>query len=245
MEDFFEKRMRELSQKSANRYTYTYFLGLEEQSELAKIKKELNFFTLFGGCDGTERVMARFGKQEDLGYEEEFPIKCIKCSMKQDKFTENPVHRDVLGALMNLGIERKCVGDIGVIGDCAYIFTLEKTADFICENLTKIKHTAVKCERTGDVPQEALYTLDKITVTVSSMRCDCLVAEVYGFSRSECTKLFEKQKIFINGKCIFSPSTVVKENDTVSVRGQGRFKVGKTGGTTRKGNIRIEIGKYK
>ncbi len=244
MEDFFEKRIRELSQKSANRYTFTYFLGLEEQSELNGMKREVNEFSLFGGCDSAERVVARFGRKEDFGYEEDFPIKCIKCNMKTDRFTEAPVHRDVLGALMNLGIERKCIGDIGVTDGCAYIFTLDKTADFICENLTKIKHTCVECEVTEELPQSELYKLENTLITVASMRCDCLIAEVYGLSRSECNRFFEKQKVFVNGKSILSPATQVKEDDTVSVRGKGRFKVGEKSGITRKGNTRVEIGKY-
>ena len=39
-----------------------------------------------------------------------------------EKFADNFSHRDFLGAIMNLGIEREVVGDIAIKGKKAYIF---------------------------------------------------------------------------------------------------------------------------
>ena len=78
-------------------------------------KHVLGKYILFGGCDGTERNIARFGNSEELGYEEDFPIVCLEILPKSEKFAEPLCHRDFLGALMNLGIERKNIGDISVM----------------------------------------------------------------------------------------------------------------------------------
>ena len=119
-EELLKKRFRELAEKCYrnNQYTFTGFLGLSEAACFYELEKELSYvpYTLFGGSDLCERVMLRFGSQEQLSYTEEFPISCLKISPLSQKFGEELGHRDFLGALMNLGIERSTLGDILVCG---------------------------------------------------------------------------------------------------------------------------------
>ena len=110
---YFLARLKDLSKRSG--YAFTDFLDLEEQSVLESNKHVLGKYTLFGGCDGTERNIARFVDSEEPGYEEDFPIVCLEILPKSEKFAEPLCHRDFLGALMNLGIERKNIGDISVM----------------------------------------------------------------------------------------------------------------------------------
>ena len=83
------------------------------------------FEVLFGGAAGAERVMIRFGDEESLGYEQPFPIAIIKAEPVSPKFAEKLTHRDFLGAILNLGIERSTVGDIIVRESTAYFFVKE------------------------------------------------------------------------------------------------------------------------
>ena len=152
-----KERLKDLAEVSFSqgRYTFTHFLSLAEQDEFYTIEPELQYagITVSGGCDGTERQMIRFGNPEEFGYEEEFPISCIHCRPMAAKFAEKCNHRDVLGALMHLGIEREVVGDIWVMEKESYFFCLASMKDFICDNLIKIRHTNVVCEEMQEIPQ--------------------------------------------------------------------------------------------
>ena len=101
-----KKRASELADKSymQNIFTFTGFLSLAEQECLYRSMEEKHFrqFALWGGSEGCERQMARFGSPEELGYEEDFPIVLIKISPLMEKFADALTHRDFLGAVMNL-----------------------------------------------------------------------------------------------------------------------------------------------
>lgn len=207
-------------------------------------KHVLGKYTLFGGCDGTERNIARFVDSEEPGYEEDFPIVCLEILPKSEKFAEPLCHRDFLGALMNLGIERKNIGDISVKNNRAYVFVLEKISGYILSELTKVKHTLVECRIAENLPSGGLYELKEEKICVPSLRCDCFIAEVFHLSRSESTKLFGSEKVFVNGRCVSSPGMQLKQGDTVSVRGFGRFRFLLEQGKTKKGNAFVNIGRF-
>lgn len=75
-----------------------------------------------GGVDGCERQILRFGDEESLGYDAGFPICCIEIKPLIEKFADALTHRDYLGALMHLGIERSTLGDIMIRDKTAYLF---------------------------------------------------------------------------------------------------------------------------
>ena len=105
-EELLKKRFRELARKcyQQNQYTFTGFLSLADLSCFYETEKEISYvpYTIWGGSDLCERVMIRFGSEEELGYEEEFPIVCIEVKPLAAKFADELTHRDFLGALMNL-----------------------------------------------------------------------------------------------------------------------------------------------
>jgi len=77
-----KNRIRELADKSynQNQYTFTGFLGLAEQDALWQVEREVKFagITLYGGREEAERKLLRFGSEAELGYEQPFPICCIR-----------------------------------------------------------------------------------------------------------------------------------------------------------------------
>lgn len=116
-----------------NIYTFSGFLNVAEVSDVYAMERELDFvpWKLFGGTEGCERQMLRFGSEETLGYEEAFPISCVVIRPSAPKFAEELTHRDFLGALMNLGIERDVLGDIIVRGAVGYVFCEDAMADYL------------------------------------------------------------------------------------------------------------------
>ena len=140
--ELLKKRFLELAKKSYNSgiFVFTDFLGLLEQSAFAEIRRELTGipYAAFGGAEGAERVMIRFGSADELGYELPFPISVIRAEPLSQKYADKLTHRDFLGAIMNLGIERDTLGEIVIIDNVGYIFAKEDMAGYIAENLTKV-----------------------------------------------------------------------------------------------------------
>ena len=243
-----KKRFLELARKSYNSgiYTFTDFLGLGEQSAFHEVERELSGipYTAFGGTNGCERVMIRFGSEELCGYEIPFPISIVLCQPLSDKFAEKLSHRDFLGAILNLGIDRSVLGDIAIVDKCAYLFVKEGMAEFVADELTKVRKTAVKCCIVDSAPEGTLYNTKEVRVQAVGERIDALVAKVFSISRDDSATLFSRGLVFISGKCCESVSHKLKEGDIVSVRGYGRFIYRGVEGHTKKGKLNILIEQY-
>lgn len=242
-------RLRDLADKSfqQNMFTFTGFLGLSEQDTFWRMEPELRHagFMLSGGSDGTERQVIRFGNAEELGYEVPFPIVCIHIKPLVAKFADKLSHRDFLGALMNLGIERSTIGDIKVGDKEAYLFCLESIAGYICDNLGQIKHTHVSCSITEDYAEIPQEKPEICTVQVSSVRVDAVIAKVYNKSRSDCLELFRTEKVYVNGRLCENNSRTLKAGETVNARGYGKFTMSGEIRETRKGKLCVEVEVYR
>lgn len=247
-EQLFRKRLLDLAEQSYRncQYTHTAFLTQGEQEIYYQMLGELGNVEsmLFGGVEGCERQVLRFGGTESLGYEMEFPICCIEVRPALEKFSDKLGHRDYLGALMNLGITRNSIGDIMQREKCAYLFCLDKVADYILENLTQIKHTSVKCKKRKEMPEAVMPQKEAVNLVVTSMRIDVIIAKLYHLSRSQSLNLFREKKIFVNGRQVENNSGVLKEQDTVSVRGYGKFICEGCSHMTKKGNLNIRVSRY-
>ena len=247
-EEFLQKRFVDLANQSYrnNIYTFTGFLSASEQDLFFRTLPQIGqiSYTLFGGVEGCERQMLRFGSEDQLGYEEEFPICCVEIRPTAPKFADKLSHRDFLGALMNLGIERSTLGDIFIVDKTGYVFCHEKVADYMLASVDRIKHTSVKCKLLQGAPEAVKPTLKEEHLIVSSERLDAVVAKLFHLSRSQSLLLFREKKIFVNGRCMENNSGVCKAGDVVSVRGYGKFIYGGCIHETKKGNLNITLERY-
>lgn len=247
-ENMFRKRLLDLAGRCENSgcYTCTGFLTLAEQDLFYKTLPELpeTGYMLWGGFGEAERKVLRFGSYERLWYEEEFPVCCIVIKPAMKKFAEKLSHRDILGALMNLGIERNLLGDIVIKEDTYYVICLKRIAEYLADSLKKIKHTVVEGEISETMPEGVSPEIQVISPVVSSLRTDGVVAKVFQLSRSESESIFSKGLIYINGKEVLKGSALLREGDTVSVRGHGKFRFSGIVRETAKGNFGIRIEKY-
>lgn len=248
-EERLKRRFIELAEKSYRQgiYLFTGFMGLGEQTIFHQAAARFAHvpFRLFGGHVSCERVAARFGDAKMMGYEAEFPIVCLEIRAAAPKFAENLGHRDYLGALINLGIERSVLGDIFVAEKAAYAYVQEGMAAFICENLDRVRHTTVVCGRVETVPEEALPRLEAATVNVASNRLDAVVSAVYHLSRSQSMELFRAGRVFIEGRLCENNSAQPKPGEIVSVRGFGRFVYEGVLHETKKGRYAMQVKLYK
>lgn len=247
-EEILQKRFIELANKSYNSgiFTFTEFLGLAEQSAFNAIKKDIRgiTFSTFGGAVGAERVVVRFGSAEELGYEMPYPISIIKAEPTSQKYADRLSHRDFLGALLNLGIERDRLGDIVIINNVGYIFALESIAGYIAENLIKVKRTDISASIVTDLPDGELYRTEQRTVQISGERLDAVIARVFSLSREDAQILFKKRLVFADGREIDSSSYTPKEGERISVRGHGRFIYLGTRSLSKKGKLNVAVEIY-
>ncbi|MDE6386725.1 MAG: hypothetical protein K2L82_02825 [Lachnospiraceae bacterium] len=244
-----QKRLLELAQRSYNNniYTFTSFLGLSEQQAFYGIQREVEYagYSMEGGSPLCERKMIRFGAPDILGYEETYPIKCLRVVPQAPKFAESLSHRDFLGAIMNLGIERDTVGDIFVEDKEAVVFCLDSIAEYLIENLEQVRRTRVKCMAGGMIEKLRSPVTEEISLSVPSARIDTVVSKLYNVARSQSLELFRGGRVYVNGRLTENNSYTMKIGDMVTVRGFGRFIYAGEQGQTRKGKIRIGVEVYR
>ncbi len=238
MDELFFHRMDDLARKSFRdgRVLFSDFLSESECARLRAEKARFSFCPpeLFGGAENCVRCVAKFGN----AYEAAFPIACVCITPKNKKYVSHFSHRDFLGAILSLGLERSVIGDVVIFDDVGYCYCLAHIAPYLEEHLTSIGKTAVVCKRTEEHPSPVRNYREEST-TVSSLRCDCIVCAVFHFSRAEALELFRNEKITLNGLPCSENAKELKEGDCVAVRGKGKLIVSAVGALTKKERIRL------
>ncbi len=245
--DLLKRRFIELAKRSEQGYfTFTDFLGLAEQSCFNGIKNEIRgiSYSAFGGALGAERVMIRFGSSEELGYEEEFPIVTLMIKPKSEKFADKLTHRDFLGSLMSLGIEREVLGDIVIRDNIGYLFAKRDISTYIMDSLTQIKHTAVTVSIAKELPEGELFKTEIRRIQLSGERLDAVLAKTFSLSRDDAQGLFKRGLVFVNGREIDSTSYTPKVGDKITARGYGRLIYLGFDSTSKKGKLNANVEIY-
>lgn len=230
------ERANDLLERSyaKNIYTYSDFLTSAEQAEvLSAIGKSAVEF--FGGCGFAERKKARFGREEDISSPSDYSLAILKISPKGIKFAEDITHRDVLGATLNLGIERGKIGDIYAKNSEAYVVADEKVKPLIISELKKVGRNPVEITEADEIPESFRPERQEKRVSVAATRADAIVGGAFGLSRDDSSSLFKKARVSVNGKDFSDGSKKLKIGDVVSVRGYGKFAFKDEDGESRKG----------
>ncbi|MDR2932780.1 MAG: RNA-binding protein [Oscillospiraceae bacterium] len=239
------RRLGDLADLAAQRNTprFSFFLS-EGQLLLAQAFVEQNHIEnamFYGGYDGAARKACGFFPHYDDPEAGHFPITPLTLTfMKEKKLT----HRDFLGSLMGLGIKRESVGDILASEGRCILFLLDSIAPFVMQELIKVGNTGVKCSQGFDaahIPQPEFTTLSG---TVSSLRLDSLVKLATGLSREKSAVLIRGGTVRHNHSETQNISQSFNVDDTLSIRGYGRFIVDAVGAPTRKGRLPVRILKY-
>ena len=126
-------------------------------------------------------------------------IKVIRITLPNESKGEY-IHKDYLSAIMKLGIKREKVGDIIVFENGADIVVKSEICDYIFQNLrllTRFKKSSLEIMGLEELRKPEIKTEER-RIIISSMRCDNIVAELVGCSRSEATEIIEAQRVFLN-----------------------------------------------
>lgn len=157
---------------------------------------------------------------------------------------ENISHRDILGAIMSLGIKREKTGDIILDGSEFYIYAANDISYYIMLNLTTIKHSHVSCERidAASVP-EKIDRYKIVKANIASLRLDSICGAGYGCSRTAISDEIKSGGIKVNWEEERNLSRILASGDVISVKGRGRVILDSVGSETKKGRINIILKK--
>lgn len=194
---------------------------------------------LWGGSEDCERKMLGVFPEWEEPEKSAFPISVVKIT---SGFEGRLSHRDYLGTVMSLGLDRSKTGDIIIDGRNAYVFVCSDMAQYIASSITKIANTGVKTE----VIDGSCFTAPEkkwkyFSATCASLRLDAVVAGAIGISRNECTRLINAGKVKLNYRECTDVSRTVAEGSLISVRGHGRFILEEAEGKTRSGRLHIKV----
>lgn len=155
-------------------------------------------------------------------------------------------HRDYMGSILALGIEREVVGDIAVVSDHeAIVFTAEVISSYILSSLERAGRDGVRVS-VADVPDDFVipHKFQTMHLVAASPRADAVVASLTNSSRSEAKDMCLGGLVDVNYVCCMATDKAVSEGDIVSVRGYGKFIIDSFGGETRSGRARLSVRKY-
>lgn len=156
-------------------------------------------------------------------------------------------HRDFLGSLLGLGIERSVIGDIVVTeaGREAAVFCVSEIVRFLLDSWSKAGNDKVRVEN-AILPENfaPVRSFANITDTVASPRADGVVAALCSLSRDKARELVENEFVEVDYETVCRPDKTIAAPCIVTVRGYGKFRVVSVSEQTKKGRYRLLAQKY-
>ena len=227
----------------SEKYSTPRFSDFLDEAEAETVRMERLDFggVFFGGYDSAKRKVLGFFPDWYETEISDFPITVVEIIKKGDK---NLSHRDYLGTVLGLGLERRKIGDIIVTKKGAYIFAISDVASLVL-GLEKVSSCGVKT-RTVDfsdleIPESEFKVLETVA---ASMRLDSILSGTLNMSRKNTGDFIKSGRCMVNHRTVERNDFTLKEGDTLSLRGFGRYEVMSVGGETRSGRLHIKIKKY-
>lgn len=269
-----KSRVSKLIEQSEYSFACGKFLTPAEQAIFYRSAQSLGSHYLnkcffFGGCRGADRRAAVFFP-EWLDLDEAPANNSLYSPEREDFFIEASsgfdamevhgvssvkitgsgyaelCHRDYLGAILGLGIERNMIGDIVTLNSAeAVAFAKTEICPYICASLEKIGRDTVKAALfEPDEDFKIIHSFEELSISVQSLRLDSIVGELCNLSRSEARERVEAALVDVNYTTEVKADKSLSEGDVVSVRGVGKFIIGSANGTTRRGKVRLSAKKF-
>ncbi len=224
--------------------TGTKFLDLHEAELARRLLAAMGDRNgrLWGGHENAERQVLLFLPEwmEDIPTDgADCPLAAIRClRSKSDALT----HRDYLGSLMGLGLQRDGIGDILVGDHGADIIVLRELVPFLLANYGRAGRKRISVQQIPlsrvVIPQEKVTWLRD---TVASMRLDAVTAAMFRLSRAKAADAVRAGKVFVNQQECLRPDREVAEHDRITLRGMGRGEVDSILGESKKGRIALTM----
>lgn len=219
------------------------FLDPREQDILASLvgtNPDTAKFEFYGASSYAERKRAIIAPFYEEPKAEDFQVTVLEAAFPA-KFVQL-AHRDVMGAFLSLGIKRKKLGDIAIDEGKIQIAVAAEIASYVTANLTMIKHAKIRLE---EVPADRFRIepgeWKEADKTVSSLRLDTVLGEIYKLSRKDAQEAISKGIVKVNYRTVEDAKFALHPGDLISLRGKGRSKLISVNGETKKEKLRISV----
>lgn len=226
----------------------TGFLSDREQALAAAAihREDCTYARFWGGWPHAERKVLCLEPPGTWPLE---PVAALRLTAQNAQPSDAPGHRDYLGAILGLGLDRACLGDIlpDPQDPCVmYAFVLEDKLEFLVQELHQAGSWSVRAQACEQLPAHVMEEPERELhdTTVSSLRADAVLAAMMHTSRSIAAQAISGGKVEINHLPLKSVSEPVYAKDLFTVRGAGRWRVQEVGGTSRKGRLFITYFQY-
>lgn len=261
--ELFEARLADLCRR-AERYEpcMSPFLSPRECFLAAQYMKRYAtdaFGVLYGGYDGFERgrllVLPDYLADGTDSWSAadvrervpELAEEAIAALSVQGSGYRTLSHRDYLGSLLGLGLERAVIGDIAVRDEHSAIVLCDaRIAPFLLSELATVGSDRVKVKPFALTPDFTVpREFEAISDTVASPRLDAVVASLARLSREGAQQALSKGLVEMDYEPCDRSDKTVAEGAIISIRGQGKFIVRSLSGLTKKGRYRLLADKYR
>lgn len=155
-------------------------------------------------------------------------------------------HREYLGGLMKLGIEREKIGDIIVNEQGADILVQSDIASFFLSHLpdlTRFQKAQISQKEITELKIEQIKK-ESMVILVPQLRLDVVLSEILHLSRRKASDFIEQERVFVNYELKTKNATTLKQGDILTIRGKGKYEIGEILSQTAKGKFRLEVKKY-
>lgn len=226
---------------------HTRFYNLAEQHHIEQSLMNADHvsYIKLGGYEGAERcIFAIYPVILDYASYYLEPIKVLKIGWNE--IYHKIGHRDILGALLGLGIKREILGDIIVNKSDAYVFVLDNMLSYIRTNLLQVGNASVIIQevKTSEVDIK-MSTPKSIESVVPSLRLDCIVSAGFRISRTRSVAMIKEGRVMLDWSLCQKPSKLIDLGAVITIRGMGRIKFTDIIRTTQRDNLYIKIEVYK
>ncbi len=224
--------------------TNTKFLSMGEHAlcnDALRLFGASAYSVFFGGYEEAERGVYLFfpDYMDAESAKASAPVTLLRLQTGKDTHLS---HRDFLGALMGLRIDRSLIGDILVNENGAELLTLDEAADFIMLNFTKAGRYKVSSSKK---PLNELICSNaeekEGSGSVSSPRLDSVLSLIFKLSRKESQNKISEGLVFVNNLPCLKPERVISVNDKITLRGSGRARIKEFTGYSKKGRLFIHF----
>lgn len=198
---------------------------------------------LSGGYAGAERSRAWIAPDYRMEEDADFEIVVLEIESIDHSFNKLG-HGDFLGAILGLGVKREKIGDLHIDNEKCQVVVDQHMADFLNLELRQVGRVQVMT-KISDLEQlrPSNDEWEESFISVTSPRCDAVLSQMLRVSRNKVLPLIRNGNVRVNWRIVEDPSWEMKEEDMISVRGYGRYQIFSFEGKSKKGNLRIRIGK--
>lgn len=209
----------------------TFFLDGKMQKEVYKRVAKLNFNIYYPYID-SERV---------IYYVNDEPKVALFEIISKEKLR----HQDIMGSVLNLGIDSEMFGDIVIFNDRYFIYVIDKVKDYLLMNFNKVMNIKITLNEISlDELKDYKRRYEEKTMIVTSERVDTIISHIINSNREKVKDKIKNKEIILNYDILTSHSKIIKKDDIFSIRKYGKYKYLGVVKTTKKDNLIVKYLKY-